>query len=334
MTPILFKPRQIFAALMLSGVCAAASATESPDLVRVFGSLTDNAPADGLSAANTPPVASDAPAQLFTFNSQAAPAPQNAASVNTFRAMAERAPANEPAMSTAGGVDTAVGPNTIDLSHALDAATENALTTKIARGQADQAQARVMGARAAYFPKISVIAKTPDKIVGATPGYGRTYDEFAQISSNIQYTVFDFGRRKNQVKSAKLAAEASENAYQSEVESLTYNTSRAYLDVLRYQRQQKIANDYVAQVKRLNEVIEQRVAGGLAAQSDAIRGQLALTSAQARSRQINTQLAKAQQQFRSITGKDALPQAFESVKQLPAIDLQPLSASTVSSCSR
>ncbi|HEX3639052.1 MAG TPA: TolC family protein, partial [Paraburkholderia sp.] len=151
--------------------------------------------------------------------------------------------------------------------------------TKIARGQADEAQARVSGARAAYYPKVGVIAKTPDRIYGATQGYGRTFDQYSQVNGTIQYTVFDFGRRKNQVSSAALSAEAAESAYQGEVEMLAYSTSRAYLDVVRYQHLKKIAEDYVAQVQRLNSVIEERVAGGLAPQSDAIRGQLALTSA-------------------------------------------------------
>jgi adhesin transport system outer membrane protein len=136
--------------------------------------------------------------------------------------------------------------------------------------------------------------------------------------------VFDFGRRKNQVSSAALSAEAAESAYQGEVEMLAYSTSRAYLDVVRYQHLKKIAEDYVAQVQRLNSVIEERVAGGLAPQSDAIRGQLALTSAQARGKQINLQLTKAKQQFKSITGLDAVPQQRERVKELPPVNLQPL----------
>lgn len=373
MTPVYFKPKQMLAALMLGGVCAAASASDANDLARVLDSLNGNTPSNDSTAADPlhagVPLANPAvetfgapgyrtlasnavvpaadhaaatnpettpAAPLLIFGSASAPVRENP-TANMFRSLTEHSPAlgskatanpasmaeNRPAL-TGEVAPTADITTTIDLPRALDAATENALTTKISRGQADQAQARVMGARAAYYPKVSVIAKTPDKIYGATQGYGRTYDEFAQVSSTIQYTVFDFGRRKNQVQSAKLAADASENAYQSEVELLTYNTSRVYLDVIRYQRLHKIADDYVAQVKRLNQVIDERVKGGLAAQSDAIRGQLALTSAQSRSRQINTQLAKAQQQFRSITGKDALPQTTESVRQLPAIDVQPL----------
>lgn len=228
------------------------------------------------------------------------------------------------AVMLAGASAGASATESIDLAAALDAATDNALTTKIARGQADQAQARVAGARAAYYPKLGVIAKTPDRVYGAAQGYGRTFDQYSQVNGTVQYTVFDFGRRKNQVRSAALSAEAAESAYQGEVEMLAYNTSRAYLDVVRYQHLKKIAEDYVAQVQRLNSVIEERVAGGLAPQSDAIRGQLALTSAQGRGKQINLQLAKAKQQFKSITGLDAVPQQRDRVKELPQINLQPL----------
>lgn len=228
------------------------------------------------------------------------------------------------AVMLGGACAGASASESIDLASALDAATDNALTTKIARGQADEAQARVGGARAAYYPKLGLIAKTPDKIYGAAQGYGRTFDQYSQVNGTVQYTVFDFGRRKNQVRSAALAADAAENAYKGEVELLAYNTSRAYLDVVRYQHLKKIADDYVAQVRRLNSVIEERVAGGLAPQSDAIRGQLALTSAQSRSKQIGLQLAKARQQFHSITGLDAEPQQIERVKKLPEVNLQPL----------
>jgi hypothetical protein len=228
--------------------------------LKVFGTL-DHAATPGDAVANSAAAMADrAPAHipepnpvapLLTFGSATAPV-RESPTANMFRSLTEHPSAldskslaadsfgnrpstiaNVPASAREDGAATDDA-STIDLPRALDAATENALTTKIARGQADQAQARVMGARAAYYPKISVIAKTPDKIYDATPGYGRTYDEFAQVSSTIQYTVFDFGRRKNQVQSAKLAADASENAYQSEVELLTYNTSRAYLDVVRH----------------------------------------------------------------------------------------------------
>lgn len=220
---------------------------------------------------------------------------------------------------------------TIDLESALNAATDNALTTQIARGLADEAQARVAGARAAYYPKLGVIAKTPDRIYGAAQGYGRTFDQYSQVNGTLQYTVFDFGRRKNQLSSARLAADAAESAYQSEVEQLAYNTSRAYLDVVRYQNLRIIAENYVVQVQHLNSMIEERVAGGLAPKSDAIRGQLALTSAETRSKQIGLQLAKATQQFQSITGKDALPEPIERVKELPGVDLQPLIESAADS---
>jgi outer membrane protein TolC len=348
MTPVYFKPKQMLAALMLGGVCAAASASDANDLARVLDSLNGNTPSNDSTAADPlhagVPLANPAvetfgapgyrtlasnavvpaadhaaatnpettpAAPLLIFGSASAPVRENP-TANMFRSLTEHSPAlgskatanpasmaeNRPAL-TGEVAPTADITTTIDLPRALDAATENVLTTKISRGQADQAQARVMGARAAYYPKVSVIAKTPDKIYGATQGYGRTYDEFAQVSSTIQYTVFDFGRRKNQVQSAKLAADASENAYQSEVELLTYNTSRVYLDVIRYQRLHKIADDYVAQVKRLNQVIDERVKGGLAAQSDAIRGQLALTSAQSRSRQIRRRNRAAGRSIRS-----------------------------------
>jgi adhesin transport system outer membrane protein len=327
-------PRKLFAALMLSGVCAGASASENENLSRMVTRMINNP------SVATPSVN---PLQLATQYNVPAPspkkldvngaldgrllAPPSADQANSQPTqLAADSTQNLPATDSAANVTPAQqsAGNTMDLARSLDAATDNALTTKIARGQADQAQARVMGARSAYFPKVSVIAKTPDKIMGASEGYGRSYDQSAQASATLQYTVFDFGRRKNQVQSASLAAQASESAYQSEVETLTFETSRAYLDVVRNQHLSKIANDYVAQVRRLNQVIEQRVAGGLAAQSDAIRGQLALTSAQARSRQIKLQLSKSEQQFRSITGKDALPATLDAVKQLPAIDVEPL----------
>ena len=334
MTHLSLAPRKLVAALMFSGICASASAAENENLARMVDRMINNrstvtptanplqlAQQYDAPARNTKKVdvngALDGALLVPPAADKANSEPLQVAAGNTQGSRATDSPANvAPAMLLAG--------NTIDLARSLDAATDNALTTKIARGQADQAQARVMGARSAYYPKVSVIAKTPDKIVGAAQGYGRSYDQAAQASATLQYTVFDFGRRKNQVQSASLAAQASESAYQSEVETLTFETSRAYLDVVKNQHLSKIADDYVAQVRRLNQVIEQRVAGGLAAQSDAIRGQLALTSAQARSRQIKLQLSKAEQQFRSITGKDALPASLDSVKQLPAIDVEPL----------
>ncbi|MGA7817716.1 TolC family protein [Caballeronia sp.] len=321
MTQTYFKPKTLVAALILGGACASASAAESSNLEHMVERMLSNA---SMATPTTNPL------QLGQYYRAPAPARdpkkvdvQGALDGALITPQAQAPQSNaDAARDTDASTQSVSG--TMDMSNSLDAATENALTTKIARGQADQAQARVMGARAAYYPKINVIAKTPDKIVGAAQGYGRSYDQSAQASATLQYTMFDFGRRKNQVQSASLAAQASESAYQSEVETLTLDTSRAYLEVVRLQHLRKISDDYVAQVRRLNQVIEQRVAGGLSAQSDAIRGQLALTSAQARSRQIKLQLAKAEQQFRSITGKDALPQPRDSVKRLPPVNVEPL----------
>jgi adhesin transport system outer membrane protein len=327
-------PKKLFAALILSGVCVGASAADTDTLTHMVERMINNAPTatptpNPLQLGQYPNAPARSPDKVDTNGALdgALLAPPASDKANS-QSLQTAAGSNEGSPATAGVADVApateLAGNTMDLRRSLDAATDNALTTKIARGQADQAQARVMGARAAYYPKLSLIAKTADKIVGAAQGYGRSYDQSAQTSATLQYTVFDFGRRKNQVQSASLAAQASESAYQSEVETLTFDTSRAYLDVIRNQHLLKISNDYVAQVRRLNQVIEQRVAGGLAAQSDAIRGQLALTSAQARSRQIKLQLAKAEQQFRSITGKDALPAAIDSVKQLPPVNVDPI----------
>ncbi|QIN63302.1 hypothetical protein SBC1_33410 [Caballeronia sp. SBC1] len=212
MTHTSFAPRKLIAALMFSGICASASAAENENLARMVDRMINNrsivtptanplqlaqqyiepprrpkkvdvsGALDGQLLASPAADKADAqPAQTAAGNTQSSPATDRAANV---------APANE------------LAGNTMDLARSLDAATDNALTTKIARGQADQAQARVMGARSAYYPKVSVIAKTADKVVGAAQGYGRSYDQAAQASATLQYTVFDFGRRKNQVQSA------------------------------------------------------------------------------------------------------------------------------------
>jgi len=334
MTPTSFAPRKLIAALVFSGICASASANDNENLAHMVDRMINNRSivtpsANPLQLAQQYNAPARSPKKVDVNGALDGKLLEAPADNKANPSSTQRAPGNtqvSPATDSAANVAQAnqTAGNTMDLARSLDAATDNALSTKIARGQADQAQARVMGARSAYYPKVSVIAKTSDKVVGAAQGYGRSYDQAAQASATLQYTMFDFGRRKNQVQSASLAAQASESAYQSEVEALTFETSRAYLDVVKNQHLSKIADDYVAQVRRLNQVIEQRVAGGLAAQSDAIRGQLALTSAQARSRQIKLQLAKSEQQFRSITGKDALPASLDAVKQLPPIDVEPL----------
>ena len=142
---------------MFSGICASASAADNENLARMVDRMINNrsivtpsvnplqlaqqynAPArspkkvdvngalDGkLLAPPADAKANPQSTQLAAGNTQVSPATDSAANV---------APANQ----SAG--------NTMNLARSLDAATDNALTTKIARGQADQAQARVMGAR-------------------------------------------------------------------------------------------------------------------------------------------------------------------------------------------
>lgn len=218
----------------------------------------------------------------------------------------------------------------VDLNQTLKLSADNAIRTRIAGAQLEQAHARYDGARAAYFPRVDLLAKSKDSVYEASPLYDPpTYDTYAQAQVSLRYTLLDFGQRKNALAGARSSVSANEEALHGEVEGVAFDALHAYLDTVRFRLLSDYAESYTQSVEKLHGTISEMVTGGLSPRSDAIRSSLALSNAKNRKNTVDLQLSKARQGLRSITGEDVEPVQYSLPGELPAVQVEPLVASAV-----
>ncbi len=193
---------------------------------------------------------------------------------------------------------------TFSLAAALQQAQDYSLRTVISRARIDEAEQRIDEAKAGYYPKLQAMAKTADWISDRSSQVSKSFDEYAQMQLTLQYNLMDFGRTSHAVGSANQIHQSATFSSDSEFNSVSFDTTKAYLDVRRYTLLLAAAKDHVAVTSELVDTLNVRVAGGGSPQSELIRGQLALTNALNRQKTIDLQLAKAKQKLRSLLGQE------------------------------
>ncbi len=202
-------------------------------------------------------------------------------------------------------------PTTYSLQGALSRAHEYSLRTVISMARVDEAEQRIDEAKAGYYPKLQAMVKTADWISDRSSQVSRSYDEYSQMQMTLQYNLMDFGRTRHAVGSAENVHRSATLGAENEVNSVSFDATKAYLDVRRYTLLQAAAKDYVKVTSDLVNTLSVRVAGGGSPESELIRGKLALTNAQNRQKTIDLQLIKAKQKLRSLLGIDAAVEMAE-----------------------
>ncbi|SUB81875.1 outer membrane channel protein [Pragia fontium] len=190
------------------------------------------------------------------------------------------------------------------LTAALKQAQEYSLRTVISRAKVDEAELRIDEAKAGYYPKLQAMVKTADWLSDRSAKVARSFDEYSQMQLTLQYNLMDFGRTSHAVGSAHEIHRSALFSSDSEINSVSFDTTKAYLDVRRYTLLLAAAKDYVTVTSELVDTLKIRVAGGGSPESELIRGQLALTNAKNRQKTIDLQLTKAKQKLRSLLGQE------------------------------
>ncbi|GKX57497.1 transporter [Leminorella grimontii] len=211
-----------------------------------------------------------------------------------------------PSASASVGAST-----TYSLQAALNRAHEYSLRTVISMARVDEAEQRIDEAKAGYYPKLQAMVKTADWISDRSSQVSRSYDEYSQMQLTLQYNLMDFGRTRHAVGSAENVHRSATLGAENEINSVSFDAAKAYLDVRRYTLLQAAAKDYVKVTSDLVNTLTARVAGGGSPESELIRGKLALTNAENRQKTIDLQLAKAKQKLRSLLGIDVAVEMAE-----------------------
>jgi len=188
----------------------------------------------------------------------------------------------------------------------------------------DAAEARIRVAKSARLPQVSLTANFTAAEYDNNATRARGASSFERVDSDrvdlvVTQRLLDFDRTTSQVKEAKYVSESERSALDLVHENLTIQVVAAYLDVLRYQELDRVAEQNVRNGKDLASIVDKQVQQGRSAdvEKNLAQSQLAVTQAQ-RHRQAGL-LAESRAQFYELTG--LMPTNLEALPKLNGVDV-------------
>lgn len=156
----------------------------------------------------------------------------------------------------------------LTLKEAIRRAIENAPAAELAAAQSDLESARVRETAAANFPRINANGE-----YNQAPGYSKTITNsgLTQAGLALDYVAFDGGRRSNQVRAARYAAQAAALGVDVARAQIVFETTVAYFDLA---HTHAVASELERSVARLNEylaIVENLRGSGRAIASDVLK---------------------------------------------------------------
>ena len=156
----------------------------------------------------------------------------------------------------------------ITLDQAIGRALEVAPRVANAAGTSDLNHARVDEARAPLYPNISAAGDYMQ-----APGYDQTITNRGQTLGELvlDYTVFDGGRRNDQVRAARYAAEAATLGVSAVRAQIVFDTTVAYFDLLRARGQEQALEANLGRLGGYVKIVEALERSGRAIPNDLLR---------------------------------------------------------------
>jgi outer membrane protein TolC len=109
--------------------------------------------------------------------------------------------------------------------------------------------------------------------------FGGSSDRFDTTELHLQWTVFDFGRRTGRFGQAVAAVDIAELQYQRARQTVVFNVTAAYLAVLRYHAERRIAEEAVRRAESLLRDARNFLNRGTAIRNDVLRTEVLLAEA-------------------------------------------------------
>lgn len=183
-------------------------------------------------------------------------------------------------------------PESLDLQSAVRIALEHNGLVGASRFDTEAARARVLQARASYFPSI---AQTYDYTDNMANDYGlegtfasRSYRQ-TNLSLNVSWTLLDSGQRKTSFDRANTAYAAARHEERQQRRNIIYETTSAFYEALRGQELVRVAEAQVQRAKAILEITKARVEEGdtppkevLQAEADLANAEVSLIQARIR----------------------------------------------------
>lgn len=145
------------------------------------------------------------------------------------------------------------------LQECIDIALENNSNINIFKNNMSSAENRLISAKSDYYPTAALRSNL--YIAGTDNTDNRT-------NLSITQNIYDSGLRETKVKSAKYALMQNDAGYARLVQTITYNVSVLYYNVLRLKQLADVAEASVRYNEELKQQIQARVDVGDAAQVD------------------------------------------------------------------
>jgi outer membrane protein TolC len=156
----------------------------------------------------------------------------------------------------------------ITLEEAIGRALEVAPMLANAGANSDLNRARVNEARAPLYPSISGAGDYYQ-----APGYDRTITNGGQTLGQLvlNYTAFDGGRRNDQVRAARYAAEAATLGVAAVRAQIVFDTTVAYFDLQRARSQEQALDANLARLGGYVKIVESLERSGRVIPNDVLR---------------------------------------------------------------
>lgn len=160
------------------------------------------------------------------------------------------------------------------LEDCLKTAMANQIDVIVARNNVAAANSRVDRARAAYFPRLSIqnnafVTGSEAVLSKATTG----------TALNVTQSIFDGGIREANAASARYGATQNTARLTRTVQTVTFNVTRAYYDVLRAKHLAEVAETNVKYTQELKAQVEAFAESGQTAKVDVLPVEAQLANA-------------------------------------------------------
>lgn len=163
--------------------------------------------------------------------------------------------------------------STLTLIEAINMAVNRHPTISAATAALAQKNSAVDIAKSAYWPQFQAgISTGKDQWVIGNQQY---------LSVYANQTVYDFGKIKNNVKSAEALVNQQKAHILDSIDEIALETAEAVINIHRYQSLTKISEDHISKINHIIDIAKLRTKSGLATEADPIQAISRAENAQA-----------------------------------------------------
>jgi outer membrane protein len=197
------------------------------------------------------------------------------------------------------------------LEDCLRAAMQNQTDIIVAQNNVIAARSRVDQAKASYFPQLSI-----DNNAFVT-GTGVLQKNTTGTAFSVSQNIFDGGIREANVKSASYGSTRNKAALTRTVQTVTFDITSKYYDVLRAKHLAEVAQASVKYNEELKAQVEASAEAGEAAKADVLPVEAQLATARVNLVSANNSVRTAALSLQSAMG--ITPQADFDVKDVQTV---------------